>query len=154
MPSSISSGRTSLRDLWSCCARLRNLETVGNDSCAPRPSSETFHFVVPTRPARFASGATSPQGGEVNTAQRSFDERSPFRTLLLRSSPPARLASRAGRPPHEVGRWIPPSGRLMNDLPSEPFYFVAPHPPGSLRELGGLPTRWGGEQLRSLSLAL
>ena len=37
MPSSISSERTSPRDLWSCCARLRNPETVGKDSSAPRP---------------------------------------------------------------------------------------------------------------------
>src|SRR5438477_13193863 len=47
------------------------------------------------------------------------------------------------------GATSPRGGEVnANHLLSETFYFVVPHPPGSLRERGDLPTRWGGEYRR------
>src|SRR6266851_2653113 len=91
-----------------------------------------------------------------------------------RSSPPGGLASRAGRPPHCVGRRhqrgrqrvalgnliVPTRRARFASRPTAPLRGEAtstrssafrtwqldrPHPAGSLREPADLPTAWGGE---------
>src|SRR5713101_3857440 len=123
--------------------------------------------ILPTRRARCAGWPTSPHGGEAKCKLDTPHPASPLRGLAdlptrwggemqTRYSPPGEPASRAGRPPHTVGRRnansiLPTRRARCAGWPPSPHGGEAkckldtPHPARPLRGRADLPTWWGGE---------